>query len=415
MTDPLPDEGRPKKDLFLAPLPVADEQLHPAPEEPSPEPAGATTVEPARARGAAMLAGAVALVAAVVLLGDRDEGGNGESKAIATTTTARRPATTTTTTTTPLGEQPATGPLLPEPTGAALVVVTTSQVLIVDLDTGAVRSVAGRENYHGVWAVGDALIVHGPGGVSAVPVASNEGPVVLTEAGAGEWPMWPVPSDRPGHLWLVDHVGDGVEMREVSVEGHESGRRFVLPATHGDPSMVAVDGGLVMGAYGSLTFYNPDTGEARPIGHGVLLGGSGDTLARFSCEALRCVLQLTSVRTGGGVDVRPPAGTLIFPFPPAAFSPDGRWLVVPVGAMNGGPDRVAVIDGTNGEVVAVHPSSMPYATPFAFSPDSRWLFLLSPEGGDVVAHRLGTDETLTLERLHNRGGPIALAAVAVGK
>ena len=90
VTDPL-DGGRPKKDLFLAPLPVADEQLHPAPEKPSPEPAGATTVEPARRRGAALLAGAVALVAAVVLLGDRNEGGNEETKAVTTTTIARRP------------------------------------------------------------------------------------------------------------------------------------------------------------------------------------------------------------------------------------------------------------------------------------------------------------------------------------
>ncbi|HEV2808965.1 MAG TPA: hypothetical protein VGV93_01030 [Acidimicrobiales bacterium] len=410
MTDRAPGGSGPKRNLFLAPLGVADEPLHPAPEEPSPEPAGATTVEPARARarGGTLLAGVVALVAAVILFGDRDESGNGERKAIATTTTARRPATTTTT---PLGEQPATGPLLPEPTGAALAVVTNSQVLVVDLDTGGVRSVAvaGRESYHGAWAVGEAVVVQGPAGVSAVPVASNEGPVVLTEGRAADWPLR---SDRPGHVWLITHVPDGVEGREVSVEGHESGRRFVLPATHAGSSMVAVDGGLVMEAYGSLIFYNPDTGEARPIGHGLLLAGSGDTLARAACEALRCGLQLTGLRTGAGVDVLPPAGSLFFPFPPAAFSPDGRWLVVPVGAMNETTDRVAVIDVGNGEVVAVHPWAGGHGTPFTFSPDSRWLFLLN--GRDVTAHRLGTDETLTLERLHP-GGAIALAAVALGE
>ncbi len=59
VTDPAPGGSGPKRDLFLAPLPVADERAQPVPEEPSPEPAGATTVEPARARarGAKLLAG----------------------------------------------------------------------------------------------------------------------------------------------------------------------------------------------------------------------------------------------------------------------------------------------------------------------------------------------------------------------
>ncbi|MBW3546763.1 MAG: hypothetical protein KY452_01305 [Actinobacteria bacterium] len=410
MIDPAPGGGRPRDDFFLAPLPVADEVPEPAPEDPPPGPVGATTVEPARARarGAAPLAGAVALVAAVLLLGDRDEGGNGEREAMATTTTARRPATTTTT---PLGERPATGPLLPEPTGAALVVVTSSQVLVVELDTGAVRSVAvaGRENYHGAWAADDAVFVLGPEGPFAVPVAPGKDPVVLPEGRASDWVT---PSDRAGHAWLIAHVvGDRVEGREVDAGGQETGRQFVLPALLSS-AMVAVDGGLVIEALGSLTFYDPDTGEARPIGHGFPLAGSGHTLARLSCEALRCGLHLTDVRTGGDVEVPPAAETTFAPFSPAAFSPDGRWLAAAVGMVTGGRDRVALVDVAEGEVVAFHPFVIGHGTPFAFSPDSRWLFLLDAD--DVVAHRLGTEETLTLEGLHP-GGAVALAVVAIGE
>lgn len=408
--DPGRGGGRSRNDLFLAPLPAPDElpeavAEEPALDEPAPAPAGRRT-----GRGAAVALVAVALLAGLAIVGnDGDEGGESSGTPIATTTTARRPATTVGAST--AGERGPTGPLLPEPTGAALVVVTSSQVMIVELDTGAVRSVgvAARDNYHGAWAVGGAAVVQSSGGAIAVPAAPGRDPVVLTEGRAAEWPL---PSDRPGHVWLVAHVGDGVEGREVSVEGHETGRRFVLPAPHGGSSMAAVDGGLVIETLGSLTFYDPDTGETRAIGHGVPLAGSGDTLARLSCEALRCGLHLTDLRTGGDVEVPPAAEVTFAPFSPAAFSPDGRWLAVAVRMVTEGRDRMALVDAANGEVVAFHPFVVGHGTPFTFSPDSRWLFLLY--AGDVVAHRLGTEETLTLERLHP-GGAIALAAAAIGE
>ncbi len=406
VTDPASGGGRSRSEWFLAPLPGAGE-LPEASEEPSPELAGSTTVEPARTRlrGVALLAGAVALFAAVVVLGDGDEGGNQPGEAIATTTTAR-PATTTTT---PLVERPATGALLPEPTGAALVVVTSSEVLVVELDTGAVRSVAvaDRHNYQQAWAVGDAVFVQAPGGAFAVPVAPDEGPVVLTGAEVADWL---VPSDRPGHVWLASDEETKLVGREVGSRGQETGRRFVLPALL-SPTMVPVNGGLVVQTLGSLTFYEPDTGAARAIGHGIALAGSGDTLARLSCEALRCGLSLTDLRTGDDVAVSP-SDTASAPIAQAAFSPDGRWLAVVVRTLTGATDRMAVVDVADGEVVAVHATVMGPGNLFAFSPDSRWLLLV--DGRDVVAHRLGTEETVTLERLH-AGGAVALAVVPIGE
>lgn len=410
VTDPAPGAGRPSNDLFLAPLPVADELAQPAPEEPPPpapsEPAGR---RPRRGAAAALLA--VALLAGLAIVGDGGDGGDGEGERAgnpsATTTTAARLATTTTT---PLVERPATGPLLPEPTGAALVVVTSSEVLVVELDTGAVRSVAvaDRHNYQEAWAVGDAVFVQAPGGAFAVPVAPDDGPVVLTGVEVADSL---VPSDRPGHVWLFRQQEHKLVGREVNADGQETGRRFVLPALL-SPTMVPVDGGLVVQTLGSLTLYEPDTGATRAIGHGIALAGSGDTLARLSCEALRCGLRLTDLRTGDDVAVSPSDTASAPVAQAAAFSPDGRWLAVVVRTLTGVTDRMAVIDVADGEVVAVHATVMGPGKLFAFSPDSRWLFLI--DGRDVVAHRLGTGETVTLERLHP-GGAVALAAVAIGE
>ncbi len=192
--------------------------------------------------------------------------------------------------------------------------------------------------------------------------------------------------------------------------GQETGRRFVLPALL-NPTMVPVDGGLVVETLGSLTFHDPDTGEARAIGHGTALAGSGDTLARLSCEALRCGLRLTDLRTGDDVAVSP-SDTASAPVAQAAFSPDGRWLAVVVRTLTGATDRMAVVDVADGEVVAVHATVMGPGNLFAFSPDSRWLLLV--DGRDVVAHRVGTEETVTLERFHG-GGAVALAVVPIGE
>ena len=350
---------------------------------------------------------AVALLAGLALVGDGgDEKGERAGKAFATTTTEPRPATTTATA---LADRPGTGPLLPEPTGAALVVVTSSEVLVVELDTGAVRSVAvaDRHNYQEAWAVGGAAVVQSSGGAIAVPAARGEDPVVLTEGGAADSL---VPSDRSGHVWLVSQQDHKLVGREVSADGQETGRRFVLPALLG-PTMVPVDGGLIVQTLGSLTFYDPDTGAARAIGHGIALAGSGDTLARLSCEALRCGLRLTDLRTGDDVAVSP-SDTASAPVAQAAFSPDGRWLAVVVRTLTGTTDRMALVDVADGEVVAVHATVMGPGNLFTFSPDSRWLFVV--DGKHVVAHRVGTKETVTLERLHP-GGAVALGAVPLGE
>jgi hypothetical protein len=286
-------------------------------------------------------------------------------------------------------------------------VVTPWEVVVVELDTGTVRSVAAadRNSYHGASAIGGTLVVESQDGVVAVPVAPEEVPLALGDRGPADWV---VPSDRPGLLWLLAHVQGVLEGREVSVEGHETGRRLSLPQPLGG-RLVAAGGGLVVDTWGSLSLYDPDTGDVRAIGHGAPLAGSGDTLARVSCEALRCGLQVTDLRTGGTAEVPLPDQVQVVPYGSAAFSPDGRWLAVGGTTVPAELHAVAVVDVEARRFVGLYDSSGPAGPTFAFSPDSRWLFRLDGVR-DVVAHRLGTDENRVLHELAPAGA-VALAAV----
>lgn len=392
MTDGEPAGRRSRSDLFLSPLPVPDDVPAVGPEEPATTEEETAHPAPSRFhRAGPLLLVAVALVAAVAVIGDGEDESDGQGEPPVTTTTAVPSLSTAGPAATTL-ERPTAGPLLPEPTGAALAVVTPSVVSIVDLDTGAVRraAVAGQGSYETGWAAGSAVVVQSPDGVVAVPVARAEEPVVLVDRGESDWI---VPSDRPGRVWLLTYVQGSLEGREVSVEGHDTGRRFRLPDTLGGERLVATNGGFVVEVFGSLTLYDPDTGEVRAAGHGIPLAASGGTLARLSCEALRCGLHLTDLGTDGDVEVPLPVGADVMPYAGAAFSPDGRWLALGVGLAAGGPDGVALVDVARGRIVAVHPNDRGGATTFAFSPDSRWLFAVVGVH-DVVAPTAG----------HRRGG-----------
>lgn len=375
MTDGEPAGRRSRKHLFLSPLPVPDDVPALGPEEPAGTEEETPQPAPTRLhRPAALLLVAVALVAAVAVIGD-DEGesdGNASGKAIATTTT---------------------------------------EIIVVELDTGAARSVpaegAGMPDF--AWATGSSVVVQSPEGVLAVPVRPRQDPVVLVDRGS---PSSVVPSDRPGRVWLLTHGQGSLKGREVTIEGHDTGRRFSLRDPVGGATLVAVGGGFVVEAFGSLSLFDPDTGDVRAAGHGIPLAASGDTLARLSCAALRCGLHLTDLRNDGDVEVIMPEGT-VMPFAGPVFSPDRRWLAVGMGTATGGPNAVALVDVADGRVAAVQPTHRGEGSTFAFSPDSHWLFVLVGVH-DVVAHRVDTGEVVTLERFH-RGGAIALAAVALAE
>lgn len=358
---------------------------------------------------AALLVVAVAVIALLDTSSDGNDGRRSSDQPMATTTTAVPATTAVDEATTTGGDRGPTGPLLPELTRATLVVATHLEIGIVELDTGAVRSVElpGHGSYEIVSTTGDAAILRGSAGVFAVPAAPGEAPVLLADNRAG---TRPVASDRLGHVWLVTHSVDALQAAEVSVKGEATGRQFVLSGSFGDPVVVGVNGGLAIGALGSLNHYGLDTGDTTPLGQGHLVAASGERLARVSCEGLRCRLHLTDVRTGNDVEVHERAETLVVATRPAAFSPDGRWLAVGAHTVRGG--AVALVDVAERRIAAVHRARIDTGdgSTLAFSPDSRWLFQLDP-AGDVLAHRLGTDETLDLEGVQLRQA-IALAALA---
>ncbi|HEV2070468.1 MAG TPA: hypothetical protein VGR26_11785 [Acidimicrobiales bacterium] len=370
-------------------------------------------MKPTPRRPRRLRTGALVVVAAALLVllafTERDDGHRAEQPMTTTTITEAQPTIAAERTTTTGDGRAASGPLLPELTGTALVLATHLEIGIVDLDTGAVRSVTlpGHGRYEIVSATGSAAILRGPGGVFAVPVSPGEGPVLLADPRTGSWP---VASDRPGHVWLVTHTPSTLEAHEVSVEGQATGRQFVRSGSFGDPLLVGVDGGLVIGALGALHYYDTVKARTTPIGHGRLLAGSGETIARASCEGLQCRLRLSDVRVGKDVEVQEPPETFVVPEGPSAFSPDGRWLAVDAHTPRGG--AVALVNVADSRITGVHRSRIDSdsGSIFAFSPDSRWLFLLDPSG-TVLAHRLGTNEPRVIEDL-DLGRAVALTAVS---
>ena len=119
----------------------------------------------------------------------------------------------------------------------------------------------------------------------------------------------------------------------------------------------------------------------------------GDVLA--SCPPPCGTLRLTDVRTGARRDVPAPSG-LRFDVWAAAFSPDGRWLAVPVrrrGAGERAPRRLALVDLAPRTARLVAGSRVPPGyTLVAWSAGGRDVFITGGErfgARTIIAYRLG--------------------------
>ena len=393
-------------DLFLAPLP------HGGDDPPPPAPAPLPDDPPPPPRRRPRWLGPLALVAVVgalatiaTVLGDGDPAASPEP----TTTTTERPAGSRRSTTTTVAPDPVVlGPLLAEPTGTILVAVGERELVLVEVDTGVVRTVdLPGPSAHGAIAVGRSVVIQRTNGVVAVPIAVDAAPLTTGDPVrlTNDPGRAPLLSTGPSLVWLSTYSETGAELREVTLDGKATGRGAVLPPYASN--VVAVDGGLVVPLLGTLTLYDPDTGESHDIGRGHALAGHGDTLARLVCEALVCQLHLTDLANDTDVVVDGPANTAFNPWGPAMFSPDGRWLTVVTGAAD--PETLAVVDVAAGRATVVESTSLVDPFSATFSADSRWLFSMGARGA-LRAHRLGTAETVTIEGV-DLGSPTALVAV----
>lgn len=416
------------RSLFLAPetpsAPPDPARSAPAAEPPAGPAAPLVEVEGGRRRWLAVLVVVALLVAGVVAnrrtageVGDdgavddpspRDEGGGG----------AGEPAPTLAVLAPSLRTIDRSGPVLPEPTGTALVLGASTQVVVLDVDSGTVRRVhvadleVGSSHPWGAHAlpVGDDLVVrsHPPRSVR-LPRADGE-PVTALDAGSGGGLY---PSDEQGRYWVEERRGDA-RLEEVDVTGAVSRS---LPVLDGAGSIVQDGPGFLQSAGDGVLRTDPDGTVSEPIATGTAIAADRATLAVLRCPAgPDCDLELVDRATGAARPVPPAGGATGFRLDAGGeLSSDGRWLLVAVVREGEDAAALAVVDVATGRVRAVEPPGAGQPPAGAFSPDGRWLFLTrsaTSVRADVAAVDLaGGDRTLLAEVALRAGFGILLEAV----
>lgn len=285
------------------------------------------------------------------------------------------------------------GPLLPQRTGTTLVLGAGTQLLVLDVDTGTLRTVQVadleiRPSYPWgaqVLAVGDAFVVRSqPPRAMVVPRTDGLG-VGDLDAGSGGGLY---PSTEPGRFWVEELRGEAV-LEEVDLAGRVL-RTVPVPLR---ATSIAWDGaGFLQTVDGTALAFVPDGGEPVPVGAGTVVAADASTAALLRCEgaSVVCALDLVDRATGAVRPVPPTADAPGFSAGhasdvPVVLSPGGRWLLVQSAPPDGGAPHaaepgLAVVDVAAGTVRDVEPAVGSGPSVGAFSPDGKWLFLARSTG-----------------------------------
>jgi hypothetical protein len=284
-------------------------------------------------------------------------------------------------------ELPGDGVLLEEARELTVVAADDAGLQLLDLGTGDLERIEvrrpGRASLSDtLFTVGGDLIVDADNDVVAVPRTGRR----PSRVAAGHRAIRTLDDDA---VWVFDNFTPYVSgtASRVTLDGRIEAQ-VELPAV-AEPLVGTADG-LLVGAPGAITYVSGD-GHRRLVARGMTVATDGTRLAWLQCEDdLSCVVTIGTVedpeqvRTALDPAVLP-AG--FFGLPIGTFSPDGRWLALPLYRSRGrrGVEGVTVsVIGTQTgtERVQLEGSSLtPFDTPLAWSPDGRWLVYVS--GADV--------------------------------
>ena len=259
-----------------------------------------------------------------------------------------------------------------------------SRLQLIDVATGARRNVpvfadGSRLRPDALQVIGDSIIFDAAGRVLRLVEGDEGAPHQLARNHRS------LPTDDTTSVWVYDQLTaniGGVASR-VGFDGtvHD---RIELPALA--QPLAGTPDGLVVSTPGTVSTIGSD-GDRRLIARGQALASDGTNLARLDCLGdLSCGVVIGTLDQPDRARVTLQPGDLpvgMFDVPQARFSPDGRWLALPVyrELANQRAERssLVVIDTELGTEVDRVPGSTLTAptTPFAWSPDSAWLAVSS--------------------------------------
>lgn len=296
--------------------------------------------------------------------------------------------------------QPGTGPLLPgAPADLTIVAADDSGLYLLDTDTGDLRRIAVLRPTPAtlsetLFVVGDNIVVDADTDVVLLPRTSVR-PVRIADGHRA------IPTVDDQSVWVYDSIAPFVAATasRIGLDGSVH-TQVQLPAV-AEPLVGTADG-LVIGTPGAVTLVATD-GQRRLVARGMAVATDGRRIAWLHCaDDLSCVVNIGTVddpeqvRTALDPTVLP-AG--FFGLPMGVFSPDGRWLALPLYESTRGLDdvTVSVIDTATGiEAFRAKGSARtPFNTPLAWSPDSRWLIFVSDS--NLRAWRAGQQQATTID------------------
>lgn len=398
-------------------------------------------------KGKAIGGGVVVALAVAIGASVLSGGGSGESASSTTTTVASTTTTTATTATEPVttsvpttttlpGPFPAGPPnMLGEPTGLQLLVTMSSDLALVDLDTGQGQIVATgviQNDGSGVGQLSSIGFVVNElnAGLPALqrPGAKPERLVELDQ-NARYFGAYYIGEGPPGRLWVVRGADGGQEVGYVEPNAKVPYTSIGTLPQYGQVKPDGIGGVLFQAPGGVYRLVPGDT--AVRVAEGILQDAVAGHMATIECdERLSCAIQVRSLTDGRSWRAGPLVNGLSFNGY-ASLAPDGRHVAETTTRADGNGESLTItIYGDDGSVTTLPTTSLasglcgPFGCtgPGMWSSDGAWL--VGIESSDTLwAWRPGLDapvksrlpqdrarQVLTYNGIVSVGTPASLAA-----
>lgn len=297
----------------------------------------------------------------------------------------------------PVGASSGSGPVLPD-ADFTIVAADHQGWRVIDVATGAVTrwhltGLDGQTLSRTLFVSEDDLVLNpGLGPADVLRVAPDGTTVKIAEH---RQTVHTIAAD--GAVWVHDGLSDDFGGAASLVDPDGSVRARILLPTLTVPA-VGIGDALVVTTKSGTALVS-DAGSEPIRDEGVVVAADARRVAHVMCDETRSCevfigtmdepdqhrLSLAPGHVPGGY----------FGSGLGAFSPDGRWLALPVFAQSA-RGHVAIIDTQTGERVGrPEGSEQPFTSALAWSPDSDWLLFAAGEGID--AWHAGTGGVIELD------------------